>query len=58
MIKRLSTKEIAFELWCWSKILKFLWTSRSSNQSILKEINLEYSLKGWMLKHQYSGLLI
>ena len=39
----------AFELWCWTKLLRVPWTARS-NQSILKEINLEYSLEGLMLK--------
>ena len=37
----------AFELWCWGRFLTVLWTARRSNQSILKEINPEYSLKGW-----------
>ena len=40
----------AFELWCWRKLLRVLWTARRSNQSILKEINPEYSLEGLMLK--------
>ena len=40
----------AFELWCWGRLLRVPWTSRRSNQSILKEINLEYSLEGLMLK--------
>ena len=40
----------AFELWCWRRLLKVTWTARRSNQSILKEINLEYSLEGLMLK--------
>ena len=40
----------AFELWCWGKFFKVPWTSRRSNQSILKEINPEYSLEGLMLK--------
>ena len=40
----------AFELWCWGRLLKVPWTARRSNQSILKEISPEYSLKGWMLK--------
>ena len=40
----------AFELWCWRSLLRVLWTARRSNQSILKEINLEYSLEGLMLK--------
>ena len=39
----------AFELWCWRRLLRVLWTARRSNQSILKEINPEYSLKGLML---------
>ena len=40
----------AFELWCWRRLLRLLWTVRRSNQSILKEINPEYSFKGLMLK--------
>ena len=40
----------AFELWCWRRLLRVPWTARRSNQSILKEINLEYSLEGLMLK--------
>ena len=40
----------AFELWCWRRLLRVLWTARRSNQSILKEINPEYSLEGLMLK--------
>ena len=40
----------AFELWCWRRHLRALWTARRSNQSILKEISLEYSLEGLMLK--------
>ena len=40
----------AFELWCWGRLLRVPWTARTSNQSILKEINPEYSLEGWMLK--------
>ena len=44
-----------FELWCWRKLLRVPWTARRSNQSILKEINPEYSLEGLMfkLKFQY-----
>ena len=38
----------AFELWCWRRVLKLPWTARRSNQSILKEISLEYSLEGLM----------
>ena len=50
----------AFELWCWRRLLRVPWTSRRSNQSILKEISLEYSLEGLMLKLklQYFGHLI
>ena len=40
----------AFKLWCWRRFLRVLWTARRSNQSILKEINPEYSLEGLMLK--------
>ena len=40
----------AFELWCWRRLLRVPWTARRSNQSILKEISLEYSLEGLMLK--------
>ena len=49
----------AFELWCWRRLLKVPWTARRSNQSILKEINPEYSLEGLMLKLklQYFGCL-
>ena len=42
----------AFELWCWRIFLRVPWTARRSNQSILKEINLEYSLEGLLLKLQ------
>ena len=50
----------AFELWCWRRLLRVLWTARRSNQSILKEINPEYSLEGLMLKLkvQYFGHLV
>ena len=48
----------AFELWCWRRILRVHWTAKGSNQSILKEINPEYSLEGLMLKLQYFGHLI
>ena len=40
----------AFELWCWIRLLRVPWTARGSNQSILKEINPEYSLEGLILK--------
>ena len=50
----------AFELWCWRRLLRFSWTARRSNKSILKEISPEYSLKGLMLKLwlQYFGHLM
>ena len=48
----------AFELWCWRRLLRVPWTARRSNQSILKEINTDYSLKGLMLKLQYFGQLM
>ena len=48
----------AFQLWCWRRHLRVPWTERRTNKSILKEINLEYSLEGLMLKLQYSGHLI
>ena len=49
----------AFELWCWRRLLRVLWTAVRSNQSIQKEISREYSLKGLMLKLklQYFGHL-
>ena len=49
-----------FELWCWRRLLRVPWTSRRSNQSILKEISPEYSLEGLMLKLklQYFGHLM
>ena len=43
----------AFKLWCWRRLLRVPWTAKRSNQSILKEINPEYSLEGLMLKLQY-----
>ena len=45
----------AFELWCWRRLLRVPWKPRRSNQSILKEINPEYSLERLMLKLQYFG---
>ena len=50
----------AFELWCWRRLLRVPWTAKRSNQSILKEINSEYSLEGLRLKlkPQYFGHLI
>ena len=47
-----------FELWCWGRLLKAPWTEKRSHQSILKEINPEYSLEGQMLKLQYFGHLM
>ena len=60
-IKKAECQRIdAFELWCWRKLLRIPWTARRSNQSILMEISLEYSLEGLMLKLklQYLGYLI
>ena len=50
----------AFELWCWRRLLKVPWRAKRSNQSILREINPEYSLEGLMLKLklQYFDYLI
>ena len=49
--KKVELQEIyAFELWCWRRLLRVPWTARRSNQSILNEINPEYSLEGLMLK--------
>ena len=50
----------AFKLWCWRRLLRVPWTARRSNQSILKEVNSEYSLEGLMLKLklQYFGHLM
>ena len=45
----------AFELWCWGRLLTVPWTARRSNQSILKEINAEYSLEGLMLNLWFFG---
>ena len=60
-IKKAKCQRIdGFELWCWRKLLRVPWTARRSNQSIVKEISLEYSLKKLMLKLklQYSGHLL
>ena len=48
----------AFELWCWKRLLRVPWTVRRSNQSVLMEINTEYSLEWLMLKFQYFGHLM
>ena len=60
-IKKAEHRRIgAFELWCWSRLLRVPWTARGSNQSLLKEISPGCSLEGLMLKLklQYSGHLI
>ena len=60
-IKKVECRRIdAFELWCWRRLLRVPWTARRANQSILKEIDPEYSLKGLMLKlkPQYIGHLM
>ena len=50
-IKKAECQRIdAFELWCWRRLWRVIWTARRSNQSILKEISPEYSLQGLMLK--------
>ena len=48
----------AFKLWCWRRLLRVPWRAKRSNQSILKEINPDYSLEGLMLKVQYFGHLM
>ena len=60
-IKKAECRRIdAFELWCWRRLLRVPWTARRLKQSILKEINPEYSLEGLMLKLklQYFGHLM
>ena len=60
-IKKAECQRIdVFELWCWGRLLRVPWTARRTNQSILKEISPEYSLKGLMLelKLQYFGHLM
>ena len=60
-IKKAENQRInAFELWCWKRLLRVLWTARKSNQPILKEMSPEYSLEGLMLKLklQYFGHLM
>ena len=60
-IKKAECQRIdVFELWCWRRLLRVPWTARRSNQSILKEISPEYSMKGLMLKLklQYFGHLM
>ena len=60
-IKKAERQRIdALKLWCWKKLLKIPWTTRRSNQSILREINPEYSLEGLILKlkAQYFGYVM
>ena len=60
-VKKVERRRIdAFQLWCWRRLLRAPWTARRSNQSFLKEINPEYSLKGLILKLklQYFGYLM
>ena len=58
IIKKAECQRIdALKLWCWRGLLKAPWTARS-NQSVLREINPEYSLEGLMLKLQYFGHLM
>ena len=53
-IKKAECRSIdAFELWCWRRLLRVPWTARRSNQSILEEINPEYSLEGLVLKLKF-----
>ena len=58
-IKKAEHRRIdAFELWCWRRLLRVLWTARRSNQSILKEISPGCSLEGLMLKLKQFGHLM
>ena len=59
-IKKAEHRRIAFKLWCWRRLLRVLWYARRSSQSILKEINPEYSLEGLKLKLklQYFGYVM
>ena len=53
-VKKAECQKIdAFELWCWRRLLRVPWTSRQSNQSILKEVSPDYSLQGLMLNFGY-----
>ena len=55
-IKKAECQRIdAFELWCWRRLLRVPWTARRSNLSIIKEISLEYSLEGLMLKLKFQS---
>ena len=58
-VKKAECQKIdAFQLWCWRRLLRVPWKARRSNQSILREINPNYSLERLMLKLQYFGYLI
>ena len=60
-VKKVECQRIdAFELWCWRRVLRIPWIRRKSNQSILRELNPEYSLEGFILKLklQYFGYLM
>ena len=58
-VKKVECQRIdAFELCCWRRLLKVPWTAKRSNQSILRELNSEYSLEGLKLKLQYFGHLM
>ena len=58
-IKKTECRRIdAFELWCWRRLLRVLWTARGSNQSILKELKPENLLEGLILKLEYFGHLM
>ena len=58
-VKKVDSQKIgAFKLWCWKRLLRVPWTARRSNQSILKEINPEYSLEGLCWSWNSSNLVI
>ena len=57
MVQKAECQRIdAFELWCWRRLLRVPWRARRSNQSVLREINPEYSLEGLMLKLKLQDL--
>ena len=58
-IKKAEPRRIhAFELWYWRRLLRVPWTAKRSNQSVFKEMSVEYSLEGLILKLQYFGYLM
>ena len=58
-VKKAECRKIdALELWCWRRLVRVPWTARRSNQSILKEVNPDYSLEALVLKLQYFGHLL